>query len=596
MTTHPIDSALQDGVSPLKSDLRAISRRVLFAIDLNEVQTNDLSGTHFIILAVSGVPRTFVYNAAAGAPDNDTIIEDSVGNRFQATPFESSFLTAAIVNAALGTEGLDADTIPDSSAGTKLFFVLDDSGVFKAATPAEVYAWFNTQAVVAGNENTVIKLAENIKRQCGSLNKAVLFADGSIGISGSGASGATGDVQAGNVGRFIRAGFHQGDQQVFTKFWAGRGSFFALDESSVLWAIGENSNGQLGLGDTTDRLIWTRVQYFIDNTLTVVEVEPVSDNSNNINGTHFRLSNGHLYYAGANAAGEAGDGTTTQRTTPVRCGTLTGVTKVWSGGGSLSNTGCVFALASNVLYSWGYNGTGCLGHGNTTSPVTSPVSTGISDVIDCYPDYSTLILKSDGTVWGTGYNAFGELGQGDTTQRTSFIQLTALGSDVFDLVTSRGDQKHCAALKGSAGAGTCWTWGRNTEGQCATGNTTSPKSTPSAPTAAFQGSADEVRCWGSAASSGLFVRKDNELWGTGYNTSGNLARGDVTSVLTTFGRVVGVRGNIQQWGAMGHTNTAGLIVLTDVACLTAGYNNQGQTGQQDPPSRTIIGQLGIILY
>ena len=598
MTDHNIDTILVDNVAPIKGDIRDYERLLFCAADVNDIKSRNLTGTKFALLFKGNVPRIYSFDPAAGTPDDDLIIEDDAGNRFIAVPVDPVFITAILLNSVLSGGLLAADAIPGT--GQKTAYVRDANDNFVNVSLQTLAAWFDEigwpAQSIPGSENTVIKLAENLTRQSGGRNRAVLFADGSIGVSGSGAGGATGDVQGGNVGRFIRAGNNLGNQKVFTKFWAGRGSFFALDEDGILWAIGENTNGQLGIGNTQDRAIWVPVQYFIDNSLTVAEVETIPDCQNTYSGTFFRLTNGHLYYAGQNAAGEAGDGTQTQRPTPVRCGTLTGVTKVWAGGGEGVTNAMCFAIASNVLYSWGYNGFGCLGHGNTTTPVLTPTSTGISDVIDCWPDLSSLILKIDGTVWGTGYNAYGELGQGDTTQRTSFTQISALGSDVSALVTSRGNFKHCAALKGVAGAATLWTWGRNGEGQCATGDTVSPKSTPSAPTASFQGAVDEIRCWGSQSLSGMFVRKDNELWGTGYNASGNLARGDVTTIISTFGRVMGMRGNITAWGVMGFQNASGLIVLTDVACMTAGYNSDGQTGQQDAPSRIIIGQLGTILY
>jgi hypothetical protein len=44
--------------------------------------------------------------------------------------------------------------------------------------------------------------------------------------------------------------------------------------------------------------------------------------------------------------------------------------------------------------------------------------------ISCY-GYGTLVLMTDGTIWGTGRNTDGQLGDGTTTDRTTLTQMTA---------------------------------------------------------------------------------------------------------------------------------------------------------------------------
>ena len=38
-------------------------------------------------------------------------------------------------------------------------------------------------------------------------------------------------------------------------------------------------------------------------------------------------------------------------------------------------------------------------------------------------DNTTIILKSDGTVWGVGYNGYGQLGIGNTDAQTKLTQI-----------------------------------------------------------------------------------------------------------------------------------------------------------------------------
>lgn len=79
--------------------------------------------------------------------------------------------------------------------------------------------------------------------------------------------------------------------------------------------------------------------------------------------------------------------------------------------------------ADGKVYSWGYNGYGNLGTGNTTN-YSTPVYSNIDNVIDVVAGYYyTAALKKDGTVWMTGYNADGELGVGDTENKLNFVQV-----------------------------------------------------------------------------------------------------------------------------------------------------------------------------
>ncbi|SPE52188.1 hypothetical protein SBV1_1460008 [Verrucomicrobia bacterium] len=179
-------------------------------------------------------------------------------------------------------------------------------------------------------------------------------------------------------------------------------------------------------------------------------------------------STGTAWAWGANVFGGLGDGTTTERLTPVQVKNLAEVSAVSAGFGH--------SLALNydgTVCAWGYNSNGQLGDGTTvnkTVPVRVP---GLTNVVAisaaCASSYA---LRNDGTVWAWGNNSFGELGDGTTTQRLSPVVVPSLVG-----VTNIGSgcwAYHCLAICSN---GTVWAWGWNNCGQLGDG-TTYNRSTP----------------------------------------------------------------------------------------------------------------------
>ena len=107
-------------------------------------------------------------------------------------------------------------------------------------------------------------------------------------------------------------------------------------------------------------------------------------------------SDGGLWAWGANERGQLGDGTRTDRLTPVQV--LTGGTAVAAG-----QLHTLALKTDGSLWAWGHNAYGQLGDGTTTdraSPVQ--VLTGVKAVTSAW--YHTLALKTDATLWAWGLN------------------------------------------------------------------------------------------------------------------------------------------------------------------------------------------------
>ena len=205
-------------------------------------------------------------------------------------------------------------------------------------------------------------------------------------------------------------------------------STFILKNDGSLWCCGRNSSGQLGLGDTTDRTTFTQVTTNINN-----DVKEVVCGDNH---TFILKNDGSLWACGENSSGQLGLGDETDRKTFTQVTTnINNDVKQIACGGIvtfiLKNDGSVWSCGYS---NYGQLGLGSAGSGSGKTSFTQ-VTTNINDVkqIVC-GQYHTFILKNDGSIWGCGKNSSGQLGLGDETDRKTFTQVTTnINNDVKQL-------------------------------------------------------------------------------------------------------------------------------------------------------------------
>ena len=103
---------------------------------------------------------------------------------------------------------------------------------------------------------------------------------------------------------------------------------------------------------------------------------------------------GSLWAMGVNGAGELGDGTRTNRHSPVQV--MTGVSSVSAGG-----LHTMVLKVDGSLWAMGHNGWGQLGDGTTSNRHTPvQVMTGVSSV--SASERYTMFIKDDGSLWAMG--------------------------------------------------------------------------------------------------------------------------------------------------------------------------------------------------
>jgi alpha-tubulin suppressor-like RCC1 family protein len=207
--------------------------------------------------------------------------------------------------------------------------------------------------------------------------------------------------------------------------------FIASD--GKVYSCGYNGNGQLGLGNTTNQSTPQEITYFTNNGINITQVTS--------GGNHiiFIASNGKVYGVGKNSNGNLGLGDTTHRYTPVEITYFTNnginIIKIVCG---LNHT--MFLASDGKIYGVGLNGYGQLGlehttQQNTPQEITYFTTNNINITqIEC-GFFHTMFIASDGKVYSCGYNGFGQLGLGNYTNQYTPVEITFLSDKINTYVT-----------------------------------------------------------------------------------------------------------------------------------------------------------------
>ena len=238
---------------------------------------------------------------------------------------------------------------------------------------------------------------------------------------------------------------------------------FFIDEFGLLWGMGFNWTGQLGDGTTQDRDEWVQIMGNVSS------VYP-------IRGTHtFAITNDSSLWAwGENRSGNLGDGTTVNRYSPVRI--MDNVAELFAFGDCIFDSVHAFALTTyGSVYAWGPNWFGQLGDGTTTNRYSPVHIIGNIDFI-YVGSYRSLAVDNNGVLWEWGAS------RNNPEQIKSGIRAMSLSSgNVYNppwryspvrnmdnvVYASSGG---CSVLAITAD-GVLWAWGNNWTGQLGDGTT-----------------------------------------------------------------------------------------------------------------------------
>jgi alpha-tubulin suppressor-like RCC1 family protein len=335
-----------------------------------------------------------------------------------------------------------------------------------------------------------------------------------------------------------------------------------------LYTWGANSNGQLGDGTTTNKSSPIQIG-------ALTTWKSLSLNSSISRSPAGIFTTGELYLWGNNSGGQLGLGDTTNRSSPVQVGSLTNWLQI---AGDLFSSHAV--KTDGTLWSWGDNGNGQLGNGTTTS-TSSPIQVGAqtywSLVSACAE--TAVALTNTGALYAWGANSAGQLGQNDTTKRSSPVQVGALTNWAWVSVGGISQASSCVSVKTD---GTLWAWGSNRFGALGLGDTTYRSSPVQVGTLT-----DWAKVSSSSALFSLAVKTNGTLWAWGYNISGRLGDGTTTNKSSPV-----QIGALTNWSSVSAGSRGGLSIKTDGTLWGWGSGYGGFIGDGTTTDRSSPVQIG----
>jgi alpha-tubulin suppressor-like RCC1 family protein len=258
----------------------------------------------------------------------------------------------------------------------------------------------------------------------------------------------------------------------------GAAMTLGLTTAGVAYAWGANGSGNLGDGTVTNRSSPVAVV----GGLTFVKVSLAYGSAGGLTTCYGLTAAGALYAWGDNTNGQIGDGTTTSRSSPTLVVGGLVFQNFWTVSG---NTPSCFGLdMQNQLWGFGSNSNGQLGIGATGNARSSPtlVLGGIAwqGIAGSLPNFAvTFFLSQTGQLYTCGYdNGSGVMGNAFSSVGVSSPVLVTGGLQFKNLFMTSGQAFGSASCYGLTTGGQIYAWGANTNGQLGTGTAGVPSSTP----------------------------------------------------------------------------------------------------------------------
>ncbi len=432
-----------------------------------------------------------------------------------------------------------------------------------------LWAWGSNYQGQSGNnieETTSVPTQEITKTT--NWSSAVVGSDHTIAIKNDGTLWAWGRNLNGQFGDGTTENKSVPTQEI-TKAtdWknvnAGHSYTVAIKNDGTLWAWGNNSNGQLGIGTSESTSVPTQ------------EITKAEDWKNVSAGKWHIVAlknDGTLWAWGYNSYGKLGDGTITNRSVPTQENTEAADWNYISAGSdhtiSIKNDG--------TLWAWGYNGFGQIGDGTTTTRYISTQES--TDALDwryiSTGGSHTVALKSDGTLWVWGKNDVGQLGNGSSTKRDVLSPIQENSNTKNWMCISTGES-HTVALKSD---GTLWVWGSNTYGELGDGTSIQRQ----VPVQEVTKATDWRNVYAGRRHT-VAIKYDGTLWAWGWNYYGQIGDGTTENKLVPTQEITGAT----DWGSADAGYSYTTAIKNDGTLWTWGNNSSGEFGDGTTENKSV---------
>lgn len=293
--------------------------------------------------------------------------------------------------ASLGVSYLSPTPVPSSHPWNKITGMNETT--LAIATDGTLWGWGHSYHGALGVNSTHVlnqKLLSEEKWKDVSASNTVygIQTNGTLWTWGWGSNGELGDGS-----QVSRTSPVQVSSDQWRSVSVGMYAAAAIKEDNTLWVAGANSWGTLGVGDLGHRSHLTQVGG--------QEWRSVDTAKGSTSAAHTLAikTDGSLWAWGYNSNGQLGDGTSgtnNNKSSPIQVGSSTDWVKIQAG-----SSFSVALKSDNSLWRWGY-----LSLSSTSSPIQVP-----GEWIDISASRDTLLAKKvDGSIWGFGNNSCGAIG------------------------------------------------------------------------------------------------------------------------------------------------------------------------------------------